>query len=300
MFPGPPPLNRLRSILPQQHHRAPHVHHADAAVGLVAQQFLGAAGHLAGDVDGHGEEGVLLRAQPADDEAEEHAAAPLVGGGVLAAAVHRAAEVEQGRARLHLGPADLVRLGFALEVPAVAAGHHLGAAVLLREVGEREHRLDLEQGAGRLDVGPGVLVAVEHLRLLARADLDELAGVEQVVVAVLEQQVVGDAGHEGILHDRPEGARLRGQAVQPDGLLAVELDEEILGRVAQAGRDAGDRRVELAVEGLELFARKRVGDDDRAVLHQDGGDGLGRGGGGDGAQRGGHGLCPSLRCGTPV
>ena len=148
---------------------------------------------------------------------EDDPEAGLVGR-VRASTVEDLAAVEDDRARGHHRVDDLVsRFGPAVD-PAMAARHDARRAVLDGEVVERPHRVhdDVGEVAGqRVDAG----VVVEHLRLLAGADLDA-GGRRQLVVP---EHAVEDAEQQRVDRRVVEGACLREERVHPARVVALEV-----------------------------------------------------------------------------
>ena len=72
---------------------------------------------------------------------------------------------------------------------------------------------------------PGRVVAVEVLDGLVRQDLDQLRRAQQVVEARRQEVVVGHLERERVLQEVDERLRLAGQPVDPNRLVAHEVDQ---------------------------------------------------------------------------
>ena len=133
-------------------------------IRAVAQEMLDLFGQLTGDFQGDGQGVVLLRAQPAQHEADVHPAPPRIRRPVCPGRVNDFSRVEQDRPGRHDGLGHFFGLRLALGVrPAMAARSDKRGAVFFGEVVQREYRADREFRAGPGEVGPVAFVAVQHL-----------------------------------------------------------------------------------------------------------------------------------------
>ena len=107
---------------------------------------------------------------------------------------------------------------------------------------------------------------MQDLGTFTRPDLDQLPGIQQIVLAMGKQEPVGNPGHERVFEKSPEGPGLGRQAVDPDGPAAVELDVEIGWGMTQSRFDAAKRAIEIVVESPDLRMRERAGDNDGAIV----------------------------------
>src|SRR6185437_3089111 len=206
----------------------------------VAQQRLQLRVERAGDRRRTGEVLVLLLAQPtqAVGDVDPHA----VGVGlVLAAGVNHRAGIDQHRAGLHLRVADLFGVGAAALVPGRAAGHDLGRAVRLGEVGHRPDGVELRLDRHRDEATPGEAVAVQRLLRLAGPDADHLGQVQDVAVAGALQEGVA-RGDDRRVHDQLAA----GRRARDEGASARRL---VAGKAVAARRRRLDIWIDLGADG---------------------------------------------------
>ena len=86
------------------------------------------------------------------------------------------------------------------------------------------------------------------LRRFARPDFDELRRIEQIILAIGFQQDVRDLLQQRQLHDIQKRRRFCRQPVDTDGRGAVEIEEEVARRIAQADAKFLDEPVEVRVQ----------------------------------------------------
>ena len=166
--------------------------------------------------------------------------------------MNRRAEVKQRRPGIHFRLRDFPGLGLALGFPAVAARHDPRGAVFGGKVAEREHRLDLQRRLRPRHIGPGGFVVMQFLLRFARPYLDQLAGVQQVVPAVRQQEMIGGFCQQRVQHEFDEGVGLGRQAVDANRRQAVKLDDFLVGGVPEAGRYRIDETIQFGIEPRQL------------------------------------------------
>ena len=91
--------------------------------------------------------------------------------------------------------------------------------------GQSEHRFDAQLWAGRFHMEPGIFVAVQRLRRLPGADLDQLARIERITVTIWKQEVIRRGQQAGMANEFDEGLGFSGQTVDAYGLVPVEFFE---------------------------------------------------------------------------
>src|SRR5215472_7634845 len=96
-------------------------------VRMVAEQVLNPIGQPARDLDGDRQVVALFRARPSEYPANVHAAAPAIGGAILARRMNHIAAVEKDRARVHDGLSDFMGSRRTRRIaPSVAPRRNLG------------------------------------------------------------------------------------------------------------------------------------------------------------------------------
>ena len=114
------------------------------------------------------------------------------------------AAVDQHRAGVHLGVADLVGGGLALVRPVGRAGHDLRRPVRERERRQRPDRVQLRLQPAQPGA-PRPAIAVDRLGPLPAHDPDHLGEVQLVALAVRQQHGVAHRPHQRIHHQRAAG-----------------------------------------------------------------------------------------------